>query len=197
MAHSHSHGGGHSHDDAYPDDDWNLYQHIERAEGLNGTLVGGGEGVTVSWGPADSTGKARCVFKPHARRLEPAPSLSSDADEQIIVKVQFNVPVSVRKIMVIGAGPSDNHPSSVQCFVGRTAEQLDFSELDGAAPAQVAELALNDEGEGYFNTVSHALPLWIRFANALSGSDHTLPRAGARAIHQHHGTRALLPRQPR
>jgi len=153
MAHSHSHGGGHSHDDAYPDDDWNLYSHLERAEGLNATLVGGGEGVKVSWGPEGSTGKALCVCKPHARRLEPGPSLSSDADEQIIVKLQFNVPVSVRKIMVIGAGPSDGHPSSVQCFVGRTAEQLDFSELDGAAPAQVAELAVNAEGEGYFNTV--------------------------------------------
>lgn len=153
MAHSHSHGGGHSHDDTYPDDDWNLYSHIERAEGLNSTLVGGGEGVQISWCPAEATGKALCVFKPNARRLEPAPSLSSDADEQLLVKVQFNVPVSVRKIMVVGAGPSAGHPSSVRCFVGRAAEQLDFSELEGAAPAQVAELAVNAEGEGYFNTV--------------------------------------------
>ena len=79
--HSHSHGGGHSHDEGEPDDTWNLYQHIDRAEGLNGEVVGGGEGVVVSWAPEGSSGKARCVFKPHARRLQPAPALRSDADE--------------------------------------------------------------------------------------------------------------------
>lgn len=151
--HSHAHGGGHSHDDAYPDDDWNLYSHVERAEALNGVIVGGGDGVKLSWGPADSTGKARCVLKPHARRLEPEPALSSDADEQLLIKIQFNVPVSVRKIMVVGADKPGCHPNAMRCYVGRAAEDLDFEGIDGALPAQVAELALNPTGEGYVNTV--------------------------------------------
>ena len=149
--HSHNHGGGHSHNDTYPDDDWNLYQHLERAEALNGVVLGGGEGVTTNWASPEATGKARCVFKPHARRLEQSPALSSDADEQIIVKVQFATPVSVRKLMVVGAGPASGHPSSVRCYVGRAAEDLDFEGIDGAAPAQVAELAVNEPGEGYIN----------------------------------------------
>ena len=28
-------GGGHSHNEEYPDDNWNLYQHVDRAEALN------------------------------------------------------------------------------------------------------------------------------------------------------------------
>ena len=152
--HSHSHGGVHSHDDAYPDDDWNLYQHVELAEALNGVMISsGGEGVTTSWGPPNSTGKARCVLKPHARRLEQTPALVSDADEQLIVKLQFKVPVSVRKIMIVGAGQSNSHPNSVRCYVGRAAENLDFSGLDGVTPAQVTDLAANAAGEGYFNTM--------------------------------------------
>ena len=38
-SHSHAHGGGHSHDIEFPDDDWNLYQHVQRAEGLNAIVV--------------------------------------------------------------------------------------------------------------------------------------------------------------
>ena len=54
---------------------------------------------------------------------------------------------------VIGAGPAASHPSSVQCYVGRAAEDLDFSSLDGVVPAQVADLVVNDQGEGYLNMV--------------------------------------------
>ena len=99
MAHSHNHGGGHSHNETYPDDDWNLYQHLERADVLNAVVLSSGEGETTSWAPPSSTGKARCLFKPHARRLQPGSTLSSDSDEQIIVKVQFAAPISVRKLM--------------------------------------------------------------------------------------------------
>ena len=151
--HSHSHGGGHSHDEGEPDDTWNLYQHIDRAEGLNGEVVGGGEGVVVSWAPEGSSGKARCVFKPHARRLQPAPALRSDADEQLIVKVAFVAPVSVRRIMVVGAGPAEQHPSSVRVFTGAAAEALDFDNAETTAPAQAEALAPNPAGEGYFNCV--------------------------------------------
>ena len=159
--HSHAHGGGHSHDDAYPDDNYNLYQHVQRAESLNGVIIRS-DGVSTS-GHDEASGKAACVLKPHARRLDMDPSspafdpttlaLSSDADEQLIVKLQFNVPVSPRKIMVVGAGPSDSHPNLVRCYVGQAAEDLDFSGLEGVTPAQVADLAVNASGDGYFNTV--------------------------------------------
>ena len=40
---------------------------------------------------------------------------------------------------VIGAGPAAHHPSAVHCYVGRAAEDLDFSGLDGVVPAQVSD----------------------------------------------------------
>ena len=100
MAHSHNHGGGHSHDDANPDDDWNLYQHLERAEVLNAVVLGEGD---TTWAPPNATGKALCVMRPNARRLQPGQILSSDSDEQVIVKLQFAAPVSVRKLMARAA----------------------------------------------------------------------------------------------
>ena len=99
MAHSHNHGGGHSHDDANPDDDWNLYQHLERAEVLNAVVLGEGD---TTWAP-NAAGKALCVMRPNARRLQPGQILSSDSDEQVIVKLQFAAPVSVRKLMARAA----------------------------------------------------------------------------------------------
>ena len=103
MAHSHAHGGGHSHDDANPDDDWNLYQHLERAEALNAVVLGEGD---ITWAP-NATGKALCVMRPNARRLQPGQILSSDSDEQVIVKLQFAAPVSVRKLMARAACPQN------------------------------------------------------------------------------------------
>ena len=106
MAHSHAHGGGHSHDDANPDDDWNLYQHLERAEALNAVVLGEGD---ITWAP-NATGKALCVMRPNARRLQPGQILSSDSDEQVIVKLQFAAPVSVRKLMARAACPQNTPP---------------------------------------------------------------------------------------
>ena len=116
--HSHSHGGGHSHDEEYPDDDWNLYQHLDCADALNGVMLCGDHdhGMRTSWAPHKATGEALCVFKPHALRLDQFPALASDVDEQLLVKVQFAAPVSVRKLMVVGAGPASGHPSAVRCY---------------------------------------------------------------------------------
>ena len=107
MAHSHNHGGGHSHDDANPDDDWNLYQHLERAEALNAVVLGEGD---TTWAP-NATGKALCIMRPNARRLQQGQILSSDSDEQVIVKLQFAAPVSVRKLMA-RPQPKTRHPGS-------------------------------------------------------------------------------------
>ena len=48
-----------SHDSEFPEDTWNLYQHILSAEALNTS--------------GDPKELALAVFKPHARRLEPEP----------------------------------------------------------------------------------------------------------------------------
>ena len=196
--HSHSHGGGHSHDEGEPDDTWNLYQHIDRAEGLNGEVVGGGEGVVVSWAPEGSSGKARCVFKPHARRLQPAPALRSDADEQLIVKVAFVAPVSVRRIMVVGAGPAEQHPSSVRVFTGAAAEALDFDNAETTAPAQAEALAPNPAGEGYFNCVRQpftnimAIAFFFPMPPAHSAAETTRRRRTAAHLHQPKLARAVV-----
>jgi len=134
-----THGHAHSHDEEWPEDTWTLYQHIERVEGLN-TL-------------GDET-KARGVFKPHSHRQDAAPCVLSDADEEMILKVWFEAPVNLRRIIVASCGPAeeadaDSHPSSVRCFTGTAAEGLSFDSLDDAQPAQLIELMVNPEAEAF------------------------------------------------
>ena len=62
-------GGGHSHNEEYPDDNWNLYQHVDRAEALN------------------AEGDATNVLRPFVRRLETEGSLVSDGDGTKIYKL--------------------------------------------------------------------------------------------------------------
>ena len=38
----------------------------------------------------------------------------SDSDEELLIKVFFTSPVHVRKIMVIGGGEEDHHPSHLK-----------------------------------------------------------------------------------
>jgi hypothetical protein len=127
-------GAGHSHDSDQPEDSWNLYQHIERVDALNATV------------PADSAG----IFKPHAYRLQTEPCLVSDSDEEILIKVSFASPVHIRRIMVIGGGEADHHPSSLQLFVN--SEEIDFSSAEDTQAAQEFDLAPNVEGEGFVTT---------------------------------------------
>ena len=49
---------------------------------------------------------------------------------------------------VIGAGPAAHHPSAVHCYVGRAAEDLDFSGLDGVVPAEVSIRWVRGRGRG-------------------------------------------------
>mmetsp|Transcript_21237 Transcript_21237/g.63385 ORF Transcript_21237/g.63385 Transcript_21237/m.63385 type:complete len:207 (+) Transcript_21237:180-800(+) len=131
------HGGGvssacHSHSEEYPDDSWNLYQHIERAEALN----------------ADASDAAP-ILKPFVRRLEPAGSLTSDGDEELLIKVSFSAPVSLRRLMVIGAGEGDAHPSRIKVYVGK--EDLDFQSLEDVRPTFESALPQNPTGEAFLN----------------------------------------------
>ena len=143
MAHSHAHGGGHSHDDANPDDDWNLYQHLERAEALNAVVLGEGD---ITWAP-NATGKALCVMRPNARRLQPGQVLSSDSDEQVIVKLQFAAPVSVRKLMARAACLQNTPPWQRQSRPPTTAR--------GALALTCGGL----QGKAAFDRAPHCRPL--------------------------------------
>ena len=104
-------GGAHSHDPGNPEDTWNLYQHIEHATALNATDPDAAQGI----------------FKPHVRR-SPTPAITSDGDQEILVKVKFATPVHVRRVMVIGGGDAadgGSHPRHVKVYVNR--EGIDFS----------------------------------------------------------------------
>merc|ERR1711971_967354 len=121
-------------------DTWNLYQHIERVEGLNVA------------GDADD---ARGVFKPHGRRKEPEPSVLSEDDGEMILKVWFEAPVNIRRVIVAscGSGELDSHPSSVRLFAGSQAESLGFDSMEDTQPAQTMELATNPEAEAFVQCV--------------------------------------------
>ena len=127
-------GAGHSHDPDQPEDSWNLYQHIERVEALNATV------------PTDGAG----IFKPHAFRLQAEPCLVSDSDEELLIKVSFTSPVNVRRIMIIGGGDVDRHPSRLAVFVG--SEEMDFSSVEDTPATQEFDLAPNPQGEGFMTT---------------------------------------------
>ncbi|KAJ1459394.1 galactose-binding domain-like protein [Pelagophyceae sp. CCMP2097] len=127
-------GGAHSHSVEYPDDSWNLYQHIATAEALN-----------------CATNDALPVFRPFVRRLEaPGPLLRSDGDEEVLVKVTFRAPVSVRRIMVVGGGDAEGHPVRVKVYVGR--EDVDFQSLEETTPTMTTSLPVNPTGEAYVAT---------------------------------------------
>mmetsp|Transcript_11035 Transcript_11035/g.23955 ORF Transcript_11035/g.23955 Transcript_11035/m.23955 type:complete len:213 (-) Transcript_11035:26-664(-) len=128
-----------SHDEEWPEDTWNLYQHIERVEGLNilqdEAAVGG-------------------IFKPHGKRLDPTPFVESDADQELIVKIWFAAPVNIRR-MIVATIPTeeddgrDSHPSTVRCFTGPTAEPLSFDGIEDLQPGQSMDLAINPEAEAF------------------------------------------------
>ena len=64
-------------------------------------------------------------------------------------------------LQVIGAGPAAHHPSAVHCYVGRAAEDLDFSGLDGVVPAQVSDGFGVGVGVGVGVAVGVAVGCWF------------------------------------
>ena len=127
--------GAHSHDAEFPDDDWNLYQHVdlETSVALN-AAVGGAPTILGAVGA-----QVAAVLRPHERRLERQPWLASDADEELLLVLRFTSPVHIRKILVIGGGGESEeegdeelaaHPSRLRCFVNR--HEFDFASVQEA-----------------------------------------------------------------
>lgn len=127
-------GAGHSHSEEYPEDTWNLYQHIASAHALN----------------VQDSSTAAAVFRPFVRRLESQGSLRSDGDEEMLVKVTFSSPVSIRRVMVIGGGQPQHHPRHLRVYVGH--EDLDFQSIEDVNPTMETTLPVNEAGEAFVNT---------------------------------------------
>lgn len=130
-------GASHSHDEKYPDDNWNLYAmlDIQLTRALNVTQ------------PNDVVG----IFKPHVLRLQEEPKLISDADAEVIILARFTSPVSIRKIMVIGGSSEQHHPSSLRCYVNT--DLIDFNNVNDFTPAQTFDLPINASGLVELTTV--------------------------------------------
>eukprot|EP00445_Apocalathium_hangoei_P039213 CAMPEP_0203942070 /NCGR_PEP_ID=MMETSP0359-20131031/78330_1 /ASSEMBLY_ACC=CAM_ASM_000338 /TAXON_ID=268821 /ORGANISM="Scrippsiella Hangoei, Strain SHTV-5" /LENGTH=209 /DNA_ID=CAMNT_0050872739 /DNA_START=35 /DNA_END=664 /DNA_ORIENTATION=- len=124
-----------SHDDEYPEDDWNLYQSIDRVEGLNTA------GVTEAIG----------IFKPRSQRREPSPSVLSNADGELILKIWFRSPVNIRRFCVAACGAEVAEvlrpPSLVRCFTTPAAQSADFPGITEMEPVQTAELPENGDAD--------------------------------------------------
>mmetsp|Transcript_23833 Transcript_23833/g.40564 ORF Transcript_23833/g.40564 Transcript_23833/m.40564 type:complete len:211 (+) Transcript_23833:84-716(+) len=125
-------GATHSHDPEYPDDMWNLYTQLEpeTTTALNATQ------------PSDALG----IFKPNAVRLDPNPTLFSDADEEMLVVANFVSPVHIRKIWILGGGDAnkEQHPSELKLYVNK--EGLDFTQINDHTPTQVFQIPMDSDG---------------------------------------------------
>lgn len=172
----------HSHDPEFPNDDWNLYSMLDPAltTALNATR------------PGDTVG----IFRPFVRRLEPAPVLISDADEEMLVIARFTSPVHIRKLMVIGGGDGDGqHPSHVKCYVNQ--ESLDFTSLESTRCAQELDLPINSNGTvelhlSPMHAFSNVTMLALYFtANHAEASHTVLKYIGLQGEHTHHRREAV------
>eukprot|EP00928_Gymnodinium_smaydae_P054795 TRINITY_DN38503_c0_g1_i1.p1 TRINITY_DN38503_c0_g1~~TRINITY_DN38503_c0_g1_i1.p1 ORF type:complete len:221 (+),score=48.89 TRINITY_DN38503_c0_g1_i1:65-727(+) len=167
-----------SHVEECPVDDWNLYQHIERVEGLN--LSGDGS-------------MAAHIFKPFARKLDPSPFVLSCNDRLFVLKIRFRAPVNLRRLCIASCGDASGltaQPACLQCFVGPGVENLDFDDLDDVKPDQVIELPANPHAEHSvacalkpFSQVSVVL---LRFHGSLGDTPRArLSYVGLRGEHSH------------
>jgi len=183
-----------SHDPEYPDDAWNLYQHVESSEALNCE----GEAQSVAAG----------VLTPHALRFSAERVLKSDSDGEILLRLWFASPVSVRKIMLIGGRlpfsesspmPPDvadlaTHPRELRAYAGR--DDVDFASLDDIQPTQRWDLTPNLTGEGFvpvrqapFTNIS-SLTLYIK-ADGGSEEECVVRYLGLQGEHTHVQRRAV------
>lgn len=124
-------GALHSHDPEYPEDEWNLYSMIdpEQLVCFNATR------------PEDAAG----IFRPFVHRLNEAPFVESNADEELIIVIPFTSPCHIRKMMLIGGGTEDQHPFTVKCYANK--EDLTFATVNDVQPQQVfTNLDVNETG---------------------------------------------------
>ncbi|TFL06181.1 PITH domain-containing protein [Pterulicium gracile] len=126
-AHDHDHDHDHDQVDLGPQD--NLFSKIDI---LNVTALN-----TTSSGSAGLQ-----VIKPWHERLDESKCLTSDADDQMIIRVPFTGSVKLRAIL-LKTGPTDQTPSKVSIFANE--DTLDFEDIGDRTPVQELDIAQGRE----------------------------------------------------
>jgi len=125
-SHDHSHGE-HSHDDDLtPAIQSSLYQYIDFDK------------ITAFNEAAPASGKA-IVKKTWEERLDAAPVLESDSDEQLLIFVPFTGQIKLHSVL-IRASPSPSSPKPLKIFANR--DDLDFNTAADMSPVQTFEIPL-------------------------------------------------------
>ncbi|CAK0904277.1 unnamed protein product [Prorocentrum cordatum] len=188
-----------SHDAEFPDDNWNLYQHIdtESSAVLNATVAG------ASAGEVATRGSLAAVLRPHERRFLRQPWLTSDADEELLLVLRFTSPVRVRKILIVGGGGESEvegdeelaaHPSRLSCFVNR--HEIDFGNVRDMEATQEFDLMVNTKGDAELTTRVSAFSEVTSLALYFSANHGDVPRTllryvGLQGEHSHHRREAV------
>jgi hypothetical protein len=138
--HDHSHGGAHDHsDDITPVLQRHIYDPIEFDK-------------ITTLNESESKAGTAVVKKTWAQRLDTAPMLASDADEQVLMTVPFAGTVKLHSIL-IRTSEADSAPKTVKLFINK--DGLDFSTAADLDPVQT--LTLSQTGEVQDVPVKRAL----------------------------------------
>ena len=123
----------------------------------------------------NTASSAKGIFKPHDERLERDVFVKSEVDDpQLIIRVLFTCPVSIRAFTVIG-GDHGTAPRSSKLFINH--ESLDFGDAEDGQPVQCFDLVEDRDGAVEYRTrfskFQNVSTLWI-FIRSNYGADHSL-----------------------
>ena len=136
--HSHGDGHDHGHDHDHSDDITPALQNLlyEQVDFSALTCLNESE---------PRSGAAICQ-KTWMQRMDNAPELQSDADEQLLMHVPFAGQVKLHSIL-IRTGQDDSAPSTLKLYANK--DDLDFSGASELSPTQTIELAQSSEVQEY------------------------------------------------
>lgn len=143
----HSHGGDDHHDHDHSDDITPALQNILYSQ-IDFDRI-----QTLNEEPSNS-GRAICQ-KTWAQRLSVSPTLTSSADEQLLMIVPFTGQVRLHSIL-LRTSASSSSPKTLKVFLN--ADGLDFDTASTSSPTQTLEVAQTSEVQeipvkrAYFNT---------------------------------------------
>ena len=129
------------------------------------------EGVTA----LNAASGAKGIFKPYDKRLERDMCVTSEEnDPQLIIRVPFICPVSIRAFTVIGGGDG-TAPRSSKLFINH--ESLDFGDAEDGQAVQCFDLVEDSYGAVEYRTrfskFKNVSVLWIFIPDSY-GADHTV-----------------------